>query len=85
MVNSLVHNRGSRSSFLLTLVLRHYPLGLSYDILCISEPSYRHMEGAKSIPWDIKVHFRNYPAAHLFRDQSAATAQDFFMSMIKEV
>ncbi|KAI8582292.1 hypothetical protein K450DRAFT_228269 [Umbelopsis ramanniana AG] len=62
----------------------HYPLGLLYDILCISEPSYLQMEDTKSIPWNIKVHFRNYPAAHLFRDQSAATAQDFFMSMIKE-
>ncbi|KAI9279442.1 autophagy-related protein 5, partial [Umbelopsis sp. AD052] len=62
----------------------HYPLGLLYDILCISEPSYRQMEDTKSIPWNIKVHFQNYPAAHLFRDQSAATAKDFFMSMIKE-
>jgi Autophagy protein Apg5 len=60
-------------------------LGLLYDILCISEPSYRQLEGTKSIPWNIKVHFRNYPAAHLFRDQSPVTAQDFFMAMIKEV
>ncbi|KAH8554674.1 autophagy protein Apg5-domain-containing protein [Umbelopsis sp. PMI_123] len=62
----------------------HYPLGLLYDILCISDPSYQQVDSVKAIPWNINVHFRNYPVAHLFRDQSAVTAQDFFMSMIKE-
>lgn len=70
---------------LVTGPFRHYPIGLLYDILCISERSYQQQPDTEPLPWCINVHFQNYPAGNLFRDQSKTTARDFFMSMIKEV
>lgn len=47
----------------------HYPIGLLHDLL-----------QEVSLPWSISVHVRDYPTAKLLR----GSAQDMFMSMIKE-
>ena len=53
---------------------RHYPIGLLYD-----------MSGSKDRPWQITVHFRNFPNEKLLKSPSVEAAQDMFMSMMKQV
>ena len=53
---------------------RHYPIGLLYD-----------MSGSKDRPWQITVHFRNFPNEKLLKSPSVEAVQDMFMSMMKQV
>lgn len=74
---------GSVSPVILTPInlLRHYPVGLLYDIYTatyLGTPS-------SSLPWPLTVRFQNFPADKLIRGQAMDSTQDFFMSMVKEV
>ncbi|KAI7852768.1 putative autophagy-specific protein [Circinella umbellata] len=51
----------------------HYPIGLLYD-----------MSGSKDRPWQITVHFHNFPNEKLLKSPSVEAAQDMFMSMMKQ-
>lgn len=37
------------------------------------------------LPWQITVHFQNFPAGTLLRNPSVDAAQDMFMAMLKQV
>ncbi|KAI7874716.1 autophagy protein 5 [Lichtheimia hyalospora FSU 10163] len=52
----------------------HYPIGLLYDM----------HDPRPELPWQITVHFRNFPAGTLLRNPSIDTAQDMFMAMLKQ-
>ncbi|KAG0192479.1 autophagy protein 5 [Apophysomyces sp. BC1034] len=57
----------------------HYPIGLLYDMYRLDES-----ESAPPLPWDLTIHVQNFPTEKLLRRPSVETAQDMFMSMIKE-
>ncbi|XP_015786427.1 autophagy protein 5 [Tetranychus urticae] len=52
----------------------HYPIGLSWDLIC----------DEASLPWNLIIHFDNFPDDELVRCNSRALVQSMFMSTIKE-
>ena len=64
-------------SFWLTGSIRHYPIGLLFDL-------YNHK---RQLPWHITVHFSRFPTDKLIRVSSLSSMDaphDYFMSLIKE-
>jgi len=52
----------------------HYPVGLLYDICAYNS----------SLPWNITVHFQNFPSDELMRCSSREVVESHFMSTVKE-
>ncbi|MEE6475945.1 hypothetical protein FKM82_010909 [Ascaphus truei] len=53
---------------------RHYPIGLLFDL---------HASNT-SLPWNITVHFKNFPEKDLLHCQSKDVIEAHFMSSVKE-
>lgn len=51
----------------------HYPIGVLYD-----------MYGNNQLPWNLTVHFRNFPETEILRCGSRDAMEAHFMSMLKE-
>jgi autophagy-related protein 5 len=52
----------------------HYPVGLLWDLLGVDS----------SLPWNLTVHFKNFPESELVRCNSRPAIESIFMSTIKE-
>ncbi|XP_074592916.1 autophagy protein 5 [Brevipalpus obovatus] len=53
----------------------HLPIGLSYDLV---------NDGTTTLPWNLIVHFDNFPDDKLVRCNNRALIQSLFMSTLKE-
>lgn len=54
-------------------LIRHYPVGLLFDL------------HADSLPWTLTMRFKDLPVDTVLLKPTPETMQDMFMSMIKEV
>ncbi|KAL3881408.1 hypothetical protein ACJMK2_027853 [Sinanodonta woodiana] len=52
----------------------HYPIGVLYDLFA----------SADALPWNITVHFRNFPVEEILRCPSKDAVESIFMSTVKE-
>ncbi|KAI7862139.1 autophagy protein Apg5-domain-containing protein [Spinellus fusiger] len=62
----------------------HYPLGLLYDLLTFPASQHTTFGDKACLPWHIDVYFNGFPTDKLLRNPTLDTAQDMYMSMIKE-
>ena len=54
----------------------HYPCGVLYDLLC-------NIDGS-DLPWQITVHFHNFPEDELIRCPTQDVIESHFMTVLKE-
>ncbi|PIK40758.1 putative autophagy protein 5 [Apostichopus japonicus] len=52
----------------------HYPVGVLFDLLTHNTP----------LPWNVKIHFKNFPEDELLHCESKEVVEAHFMSSIKE-
>lgn len=68
-------------------VVRHWPVGLLYDLFTGRDPAANNVEEDDEhlLPWTLIVHFRDYPTKYLMRLEGPATCHDSWMNTVKEV
>ena len=65
---------------------RHWPIGTLFDLHTAFEPSSL-VEGMEHphLPWNLTVHFQEYPKDILTRRESPQSLQDLWLNNLKEV
>lgn len=56
----------------------HYPIGVLFDLYST------YSEEVQQLPWNLTVHFQNFPEQEIFHCSGKETVESHFMSMVKE-
>ncbi|KAF8531308.1 autophagy protein Apg5-domain-containing protein [Trichophaea hybrida] len=64
----------------------HWPVGVLYDLFTGRDPSNLREEEDEEhrLPWNLTLHFQNFPSKHLMRMDTPSSFQDVWINCVKE-